>query len=186
LAAKVNWFGLAGGISAVFLIVISIFVPWWRLMIGDNIVTANVSPVYTNFDFKGSSFTIPLLFALNIGCIILLAVGGIVILVYSLKPDASYSKVLLKSGYWQPLFAVIVFIVGLVVMTFVVRSVWSIDVPLMGAGLTTLPANLTQGATVNVLMEAGFQWPFILALAAAAFCIAAKLYDKKMVSPKAV
>ena len=186
MAAKVNWFGLAGGIAVVLLIIVSIFVPWWQLLIGDDILKANVSPIYTNFDFIGGSFTIPLLLALNVGCTILLAVGGTVILVYSLKPNVSYSKVLLKYGYWQPLFAVVIFIVGLVAITLVVKSVWSIDVPLMGSGLIPLPANMTQGTTVNVLMQAGFQYPFILALAAAVLCIAAKFYDRKIVPAQTV
>ena len=186
MAAKVNWFGLAGGIAVILLIIVSIFVPWWQLLIGDDILKANVSPIYTNFDFIGGSFTIPLLLALNVGCTILLGVGGTVILVYSLKPNVSYSKVLLKYGYWQPLFAVVIFIVSLVAITLVVKSVWSIDVPLMGSGLIPLPANMTQGTTVNVLMQAGFQYPFILALAAAVLCIAAKFYDRKIVPAQTV
>ena len=40
---------------------------------------------------------------------------------------------------------------------------------------------MTQGTNVNVLMEAVFQWPFILALTAAGLCIAAKFYEKKVI-----
>jgi len=181
LQAEINWFGLAGGIAVVLLIGVSIFVPWWQLLVGDSLVKANVSPIYTNFDFIGGSFTIPLLLALNISSIILLAAGGVAILIYSARPAESYSRRLLGFGYRKPLYALILFTLGLVAIVLVVKSVWSIDVPLMGSGRTTLPTNMTQGLTVSVLMVAGFQWPFLLGLAAAGLCIAAKFYDNKIV-----
>ena len=181
MQAKMNWFGLAGGVAVMLLIVVSIFVAWWQLLVGDSLVTANVSPIYTNFDFIGSSFTIPLILALNISCVILMVVGGVAILIYSFKPAASYSRVLLKYGYWQPMVSVILFVASLVAIVMVVKSVWGIDVPLIGSGRTVLPADMTQGTTVSVLMEAGFQWPFVLALIATGLCISAKFYDRKIV-----
>jgi len=130
IQAKINWFGLVGGIAVLLLIGVSVFVPWWQLLVGDNLVKANVSPVYTNFDFIGSSFTIPLLLAFNISSIILMSAGGVATLVYSVKPAAVYSRRLLGFGYRKPLYALILFIVGLVATTLVVKSVWGIDIPL--------------------------------------------------------
>jgi hypothetical protein len=184
LQAKINWFGFAGGISVLLLIFLSFYFPWWQLVVGENLVKANVSPIYTNFDFISSSFTIPLLLALNISSVILMTAGGIALLVYSVKPLSSYSKRLLNFGYKKPLYSLILFIASLVAITLAVKSVWDLNVPLMGSAQTTLPSEMTQGATVSVLMVAGFQWPFLLALAAAGLCIAARFYDKKIAMPQ--
>ena len=62
LQVRINWFGLAGGIATILLIAVSMFVPWWQLTVGDSIVAAGVSPIYTNFSLIGNSFTVPLLF----------------------------------------------------------------------------------------------------------------------------
>jgi len=180
LQAKINWFGIAGGIAVLLLICLSFYFPWWQLVVGENSVKANVSPIYTNFDFIGSSFTIPLLLALNISSVILMTVGGIALLIYSFKPLSSYSRRLLSFGYKKPLYSLILFVVCLLAITLVVKSVWDLNVPLMGSVQTTLPSEMTQGATVSVLMVASFQWPFLLAIAAAGLCIVARFYDKKI------
>jgi hypothetical protein len=186
MQAKMNWLGLAGGIAVLVLIVISFFVPWWQLLAGDNLVTANVSPIYTYFDFAGNSFTIPLLFAVNISCILLLAVGGTIILLYSARPAASYSRTLLKFSFWLPLVGVILFVLGLVLITLVAKSLWGVDIPLLGSAKVTLPSSVTQGTTVSVLLTAGFQWPFVLALAAAVLCFWARFYDKNIIPSQTV
>jgi hypothetical protein len=181
LQARINWFGFAGGVTVVLLIAVSIFVPWWQLIVGDSLVEANVSPIYTNFDLLDNAFTIPLLLALNVSCIILMAAGGVAILIYSIKPGASYSNRLLGFGYRKPLYSLILFVVGLVAIVLIVKSVLGLEVPLIGSGNTMLPPEMTQGATVSVLMTAGFQWPFLLAIVATALCIAARFYHKSAV-----
>jgi len=179
LQKKINWFGLAGGIAVITLIAISMFLPWWELTVGDDLVTANVSPLNTNFNFVGDSFTIPLIMALNIASIISLSAGGIVMLVYSVKPEKSYSKRLLGFAYKKPLYSVLLFVIGLLLITILVKSQFSLDVPLSGSITSTLPTVMTQGVTISVLMNAGFQWPFILATIAAGFCVIARVYHKK-------
>ena len=181
-----NWFGLAGGIGVLVLIVVSFFVPWWQLLAGDNLVTANVSPIYTYFDFAGSSFTIPLLLAVNISCILLLAMGGTTIFLYSARPAASYSRTLLKFSFWLPLVGVILFMLGLVLITLVANTLWDVDIPLFGSARVTLPSSVTSGATVSVLLTAGFQWPFVLALVAAVLCFGARFYDKRVIPSQSV
>ncbi len=180
---KINWLGIAGGALILLLIAISLFIPWWQLQVGDNLIKAYVSPLYTNFDFIGNTFTIPLLLALNITSIILLAAGGITILIYAVKPTSPNAKQLLGFGYKKPLYAVITFTITLIIITLVVKSSWGIDIPLIGQTTTTLPANLTQNTTISVLLQAGFQWPYLIAITAAALCIAAKLYHKKITPP---
>lgn len=166
------------------LIFLSFYYPWWQLLVGENLLKANVSPIYTDFDFISNSFTIPLLLALNISSVILMTAGGIALLIYSIKPFASYSRRLLNFGYKKPLYSLVLFIVSLVAIVLVVKSVWDLNVPLMGSAQTTLPSEMTQGATVNVLMVASFQWPFLLAIVATGLCIATRFYDKKIVMPQ--
>lgn len=180
MQGKINWFGLAGSIAIIVLIIISLFVPWWQLTVGDDLVKANASPLYTNFNFAGDSFTIPLIWALNIGSIISLTAGGIAIMIYSIKPTQSYSKRLLGFGYRKPLYSILFFVIGLIVITMLVKSIFSLDVPLLGSAETTLPQSMTQGATVSVFMSAAFMWPFWLATVAAGLCIAARFYHGKI------
>jgi hypothetical protein len=162
------------------LIIISLFVPWWQLTVGDDLVKANASPLYTNFNFAGDSFTIPLIWALNIGRIISLTAGGIAIMIYSTKPTRSYSKRLLGFGYRKPLYSLLFFVIGLIVITVLIKSMFSLDVPLIGSSKTTLPQSMTQGTTGSVFMSAAFMWPFWLAALSAGFCIAARFYHGKI------
>lgn len=178
-----NWLGLAGGITTILLVVVSLFVPWWKLTVGDSILTANVSPVYTNFEFTGNSFSVPLILALNLTSIILLASGGIVMLIYSIIPTRQYSKQLLGFGYRKPLYFVILFIIGLLAMMLIAQSVFNLSVPVVGSLETTLPSSMTQGMNVRVLLTAGFLWPFWLAILSAGLCIAARVFHKRISSP---
>jgi hypothetical protein len=182
LQSKINWFGLAGGIATILLIAVSIFVPWWQLTVGDSLIAANVSPIFTNFNLVGNSFTVPLLFAINLSCILLSLTAGIVMLVYSLRPMKPYAKTLLGFSYKTPLLFVIVFVIGLIVLAFVIQSLFSFNVPLLGTTRVNLPSDTTQGMNVSILLSAGFVWPFYLAIASAALCIAARLYHKRISS----
>ena len=177
---KINWFGFAGGISLIALVFISLFVPWWQLTVGDDLVTANVSPLNTNFNFIGDSLTIPLIMALNITSVISLTAAGIVMLISSVSPLKPYSKKLLGFAYRKPLYSVLLFVIGLVLTIIVAGSLVKLDVPLFGSQLSILPTDMTQGATVSVSMSAGFQWPFLFAIVATGLCIGARFYHKKI------
>lgn len=177
-----NWVGIIAGATIIVVLVASFVVPWWHLIVGDNLVEAKVSPVNTYFNFVGDSFTIPLIWALNIASIISLAAGGITMLVYSIKPEETYSKRLLDFAYKKPLYSVVFFLVGLFATTYLVKSLFSFEVPLIGSITSVMPSDMTQGATVSILMTAEFIWPFWIALIAAALCIVAKFYHKKIVT----
>jgi hypothetical protein len=187
LRKDINWFGLAGGAAIICLIFVSFFVPWWQLVVGDGLVTANVSPLYTDFNFVGYWFTVPLLWALNLGSVLSMAAGGVAMLMYSVYPGKSYSKNLLGFGYKKPLFSVLIFVIILVVLTQTIQALFSLGVPLVGSATSVLPETMTYGTIVRVLITANFQWPFYLATVAAALCIAGKFYHKKipLVSPPA-
>jgi len=186
LQSKINWFGLAGGATTILLIAISLFIPWWRLTVGDSVVAANVSPLHTSFDLIGNSFTVPLLWAVNLACILYLVAGSIIMLIYSVKPTKPYAKRLLGFSYRKPLYFVIIFLIGLLVLTFVIQSLLSLSIPLVGSMEVKLPSNMTQGTNVSVLMSAGFLWPFWLAVASAVLCVAARFYHKRLLPPSAV
>jgi hypothetical protein len=177
---KFNWFGLAGGALTLLVIAVSLVYPWWQLTVGDDLMKINASPVNTNFGFLDTSFTIPFIWALNIMSILSLLASGIAMLVYSIIPRKSYSKHLLGFGYKKPLFTVLFFVIGLVVITVILQAVLSLNVPLMGSTTSTLPIPFVSGITLSVLLSAGFQWSFWLAVVAATLCIAARLYHKKV------
>jgi hypothetical protein len=166
---------------------VSFFVPWWQLVVGDGLVTANVSPLYTDFNFVGYWFTIPLLWALNFGSVLSMAAGGVAMLIYSIYPGKSYSKNLLGFGYKKPLISVLLFVIILVVLTQTIQALFSLAVPLVGSATSVLPETMTYGTIVRVLITANFQWPFYLAATAAGLCIAGKFYHKKIpnISPPA-
>ena len=180
MQSKINWFGLAGGATTILLIAVSLFIPWWRLTVGDSVVAANVSPLHTSFDLIGNSFTVPLLWAVNLACILYLVAGSIIMLIYSVKPTKPYANRLLGFSYRKPLYFVIIFLIGLLVLTFVIQSLLSLSIPLVGSMEVKLPSSMTQGTNVSVLLSARFLWPFWLAVASAGLCIAARFYHKRI------
>lgn len=180
MKARINWFGLAGGIATIAVIIVSLFYPWWQLTVGDNLFKANASPLSTNFDVLGTALTVPLIWALNVASLLTLMASSITMLVYSLVPAKSYSKQLLDFSYKKPLYALLSFVVVLFVLTLLVRILLNFDVPLAGSATITLPMSFVQGAAISVFISTGFQWPFWLAAVAAGLCVAAKFYHKRV------
>jgi len=101
-------------------------------------------------------------------------------LIYSINPLRSNSNKLLSFAYRKPLYSVVLFLAGLILTITVVGSLFSVSVPLIGSQTSTLPADLTKGITLRVLMNAGFQYPFLLAIVASGLCIGARIYHKKL------
>jgi hypothetical protein len=163
------------------LIAVSVFVPWWQLRVGDSIVAANVSPIYTNVDLAGNNFTVPLVFAINLSCILLSLAGGVVMLIYSVKPTKSYSRRLLGFSYRTPLLFLVVFLVGLVALSVLIQALYSFSVPIVGSSEVSLPSG--EGVSVSALLSASFLWPFYLAVASAVLCVGARLYHKRLLPP---
>ncbi|UCF44756.1 MAG: hypothetical protein JSW44_02985 [Candidatus Bathyarchaeota archaeon] len=180
ILAKINWFALAGGATTIMVIVVSLFYPWWQLTVGDNLVKVDASPVNMNFGFLDTSFTIPFIWALNVVSILTLLASGIAMLVYSIIPRKPYSKHLLGFGYKKPLYTLLFFVIGLIAATVICQTVLNFNVPLMGSTTSTLPIPFVSGTTLRVLLSAGFQWSFWLAVVAAGLCIAARLYHKNV------
>ena len=177
---KINWFGLAGGILILVLLAVSIYFPWWQLIIGENLLKVNASPVNTNFGLLGTQFTIPLIWALNLVSILTFLASGIIMLIYAVIPTKPYSKDLLSFAYRKPLYAVVLCIVGLLIITFAVQAALGISIPLTGTASVILPSSLTMGVNISMIMSAAFQWPFYLAIVAAGLCITARIYHTKL------
>ncbi len=181
---KINIVALVAGISTLLLIAISIFVPWWHFIVGNPaIATVNVSPVNVNLALLGDSFTVPLIYALNIASALTLASGGITMLIYSLRPNKSYSMKLLGFGYKKPLYALIIFVITLVAMSFIVQKISGFAFPVIGSVATTIPQSmLPDGANVSINVSAAFGWPFYFAIVVAGMCVAARFYHRKVVA----
>jgi hypothetical protein len=126
------------------------------------------------------SSDLPLVWALNIAALLSLAAGGIVMLIYSVMPTKSYSKSLLGFGYNMPLFAVVLFIVELVVLAVLVKSIAGFDVPLAGPATVQLPQSMTGDTSISVGVVGAFEWPFYVAIVVAGLCVAARFYHKKV------
>jgi hypothetical protein len=184
MKTKINWVGLAGGVTTIVVIIVSLFYPWWQLTIGDNLLKVNSSPVNTNFAFPDTAFTIPFIWALNIVSLLTLLASGIAMLVYSVIPTKPYSKHLLGFAYKKPLFTLLFFMIGLFALTLLIQAILSINVPLTGSTTSTLPTQFTEGTTISVLLSAGFQWPFWLAVVATGLCLAARIYHKRITATK--
>jgi hypothetical protein len=181
---KINWFGLVGGILLIVVLAVSIFYPWWQLLVGESLMEVNVSPMNTNFGLLGTSFTIPVIWALNITSVLTFLTSGIIMLIYAVMPMKSYSKDLLGFAYRKPIYAVVFAVIGLLIVTFMVQSIFSVNIPLVGTSTIALPSSLMGGnASVKVLISTAFVWPFWLAIAAAALCLAARIYHIKL-TPK--
>lgn len=102
-------------------------------------------------------------------------------LVYSVLPAKPYSTSLLGFGYNKPLYAVVFFLVELIALTLMVKTIAGFSIPLMGSANVQLPASMTQGASISVGVSAAFEWPFWFAIVVAGLCVAARLYHRKLV-----
>jgi hypothetical protein len=179
---RINWVGLAGGIAIIMVVVLSLFYPWWQLKVGDGLVTANASPLNTNFDVLGTSVSVPLLWAVNMAGLLTFVVSGVAMIIYSLMPRKPYSKTLLGFAYKKPLYAVVAFVVFLFASTSIAQTVLQFNLPLAGSTTSSFPIPLVQGATVSVFVSAGFQLPFWLAIVSAGLCVGARIYHKRVAS----
>lgn len=179
---NINWFGITGGVLTLLVIAVSLYNPWWQLTIGDNLMRVNASPMNTNFGLMGTQFTIPLIYALNLGSILTFLCSGIIMLIYSLIPTKPYAKDLLAFSWKKPLWSVIFSVVGLTIIIIIVQTILGINIPLMGAGNIILPSSFTMGVNISVNVFSEFQWPFYMAITAAGLCICARFYHRKFSS----
>ena len=198
---KINWIGLAAGITTLLLVVASLYIPWWQMSV-DNITVGNsasplisfentgelqlgasLSPVSTNVNFLDASFTVPLIWAYNMVGLLFLLTCGIVMLIYSVLPDKPYSKHLIGFAYKKPLLMIIFFAVPLIAFPLILQAILKISVPLNGTTTLALPMGfLGADMSVSATVTTGFLWTFWLAIIAASLCLAARIYYKRFSS----
>ena len=198
---KINWIGLAAGITTLLLVVASLYIPWWQMSV-DNITVGNsasplisfentgelqlgasLSPVSTNVNFLDASFTVPLIWAYNMVGLLFLLTCGIVMLIYSVLPDKPYSKHLIGFAYKKPLLMIIFFAVPLIAFPLILQAILKISVPLNGTTTLALPMGfLGADMSVSATVTTGFLWTFWLAIIAAVLCLAARIYYKRFSS----
>ncbi len=193
----VNWFGLSGGVLMLVVVCLSVFTPWWQLRIGSNLVTINANPFYTNFGILGLNFVIPILFALNIGAMVLFTIGGVLLVLYSVKPKKNYAKDFLCYGYKRPIYTVVGFVVGLVILAYLIPGIagavsrGQLNIatpafPLIGSSTMQLPTSMFSGSSsasiqIGVTLTAAFQYTFYLAVVAAGLAIVARFFHRRIV-----
>jgi hypothetical protein len=186
---KNNWLAVVGGVGTLLLIVISLYIPWWQFTVGNGnppIAQASFSPVTLNLSIFSTQLSMPLIMALNISSLLLLLSGGIIMLIYAIKPNQSYSKRLLGFGYNKALIAVIFFVVELVILVLGVKTFAGVNFPLMGTSSIQLPSSMIPaGMNLTISVSAAFQWPFYFGIAVAAICVAARFYHRKIANPLA-
>ena len=198
---KINWIGLAAGITTLVLVAASLYVPWWQMSV-DNITVGNsasplisfentgelqlgasLSPVSTNVNFLDASFTVPLIWAYNMVGLLFLLTCGIVMLIYSVLPDKPYSKHLIGFAYKKPLLMIIFFAVPLIAFPLILQAILKVSVPLNGTTTLALPMGFFgPDMSVSATVTTGFLWTFWLAIIAAALCLAARIYYKRFSS----
>jgi hypothetical protein len=177
-----NLIGLAAGIAMLLLIPISYLVPWWQFSIG-TVAQINLSPVNFSMALFGQTLNQPLIWAMNLVGMLTLLAAGLIMVIYSVMPNKSYSKKLLGFSYNKPIFSVVLFVAELLVMYFSVKTLTGLDFPILGSNTITLPSSLTSSdATVSATASGNFLWSFYFAIAVSALCIAARLYHKKVVA----
>ena len=184
MRSRINWVGLAGGVTTIVVVAVSLFYPWWQLKVGEGLMTANTSPLNMSFDVLGSTFTMPLLSAMNIASALTFLVSGITMIIYSIVPAKPYSKTLLGFAYKKPLYTLLTFVAILFASTLLVQTLLHFTVPLVGSTSSVFAIPMFQGTTITVSISAGFQLPFWLAILSAGLCIAAKFHHKRAVAAR--
>jgi hypothetical protein len=179
---KINYIALVAGILTFVLIAISVFVPWWQFTVGEPaIAEVDLSPVTYNLALFGTVLTLPLVYALTLGSMLTLIAGGIIMLIYAICPNKSYSKHLLGFGYKKPLYAVILFGIALLALYLSATYLGGMNVPISGSGTMELSQVIgNTGVGVSVKVNSSLNWPFYFSIVVAALCIAARLYHKKV------
>ncbi len=178
---KISLLGIAGGIAALILAAVSLFVPWWQLSIANGLAKLNVSPLNINVSLPGySAITVPLILAITMACALSLIASGVIMLIYATSPLKPYAKRLLGFAYKTPLVLVVVFTVLLFVLTFVAQKAVGLYIPLMGSANLQVPQTLTQNVIISAAVSATFLWPYWFAVVTAGLCVAARIFNRKI------
>ena len=176
---EINWPGLASSLGAATLVLLSVFyaAPWWRVVIGEGVGLAEISPLDFRADLAGVSVEVPIVWFLNVGSKLTMVACAVVMFLYSVTPQKGFSRVLLGFAYKKPLLMLGFFSVTLVVSTMYVEAYFGVYIPLMGTVTLLLSG---RGVTASVPVSTSFTWVFWLAVATTVLALVAKIYDLKV------
>jgi hypothetical protein len=194
---KINWFGLVGGASTLVLAIASLSVPWWRIIVGENLATIGLSPVRLSLTLLGISLTLPIIVAINVIFMLLLVAAGIALIIYSVVPAKPYSKHLLGFSYKKPLGIFLSFVILMLLLTnigFIMSAIFkvtglssaqtsSLNIDLPWSGAKTLAISMpaaSASATISTTISTSLQWTFWLAMITAILCVAARIYHGRL------
>jgi hypothetical protein len=178
---KINLLGIVGGIAALILAAVSLFVPWWQLSIADGFAKLNVSPLSINASLPGySGVTVPLIWAITTACAFSLIASGIIMLIYATSPLKPYAKRLIGFAYKTPLVLVVLFTVVLLIVIFVAQKAVGTNIPLMGSAILQVPQSITSNVIISVAVTATLLWTYWFAVVTAGLCVAARIYHRKI------
>lgn len=171
---KINWLGLIGSIFTFLVASLFYSFPWWKVTI-DGIGKINISPLKINLEFLGISTMIPLIWFINLTCLLLLITSAIAMLIYSINPDKNYSKHLLNFAYKKPLIVTIIFFIFIFILIYFAKTYLSINIPISGSTTATLDM---ESMEIEASLKAEFTKVFWLATISTLLCSFAKLYHK--------
>jgi len=176
---KINWPGLGCSITAATLVALSILyaAPWWQVAIGDGVGQAEISPLDYKANLAGASIEIPIIWFLTLVGKLTMAACTVAMFIHSVSTQKPFSKHLLGFAYKKPFLILVLFIVMLVVSTYMVGTFFGVNVPLTGTITLSL---FFGGATAKIPISTSFTWVFWLAVATAVLAIAAKIYEWKV------
>lgn len=191
---RVNPMGL-GAAGLMLLLASSREAPWWGLSVGE-VAAFKVSPFKVSFEVLGRDVTPPILDYLTLGAWLAVLVGAALMAVGSLS-GRTWSKSLVSFGLsklaWELSAVVAVAILPYLIMSSPLRgvllgsiagllgpsiSVLGAEAPLLtGQGVVKLAA---LGATVTLPLHAYVTQQFYIASACLGLCIAARLYQGRV------
>jgi len=178
---EISWVALIGGVLTLVVVLVSVFVPWWRLSAGENLIEVGVSPFDLDVSLLGRPLTIAVVGAFNLSAVLLFVVSGVVMLIYSVVPTRSYARHFVGFAYSKPLAVLLSFVVLVFGLSMVLQVVAKLSVPVWGSATVVLPAGFVPGVDlrVSLVVTATFQWSFWLAVFASGVCVVARLYHRR-------
>jgi len=194
LRLKVNPLGFAAAALMMFL-ALEREPPWWRLSLGEGLLSFNASPFKMSLTVLGQEVLPPIVEYLTLGAWLVVVVGAVLMIVGSLSTRA-WSKSLMSFGLsklaWE-----VGGIVAAGVLAYLIAGPYLGALPLPTGGFEivehTMPLLAGEGVVkLKMAQEAGqvlvtipvastLTNRFYLAIAALAACVAARLYQGRLV-----
>lgn len=185
----INWFGIVTGI---FMIVLPFLGAWWRAEVGAGAIELAISPFYYQINVIGQTLTSPLISYLIIGAQLAVIIGGVFMIIGSLKVDKWWGEKLMRFGamkvFWLLIILLIILLIGALIMNnFLPNAIAgsiegeaniNLNIPyIIGSATTTIEA---PGISIMAPIENSLTPVFGLAALTAVLGILARIYHNKL------